>query len=392
VLPAFERRAMDASTVHVVHIGFFLDLEQRAPEQLLEDWWPLVDTAEIVARTGARVTVIQACERSATIVRNGITYHFLARPRSAATLAAAGDFVPLIQRLQADVFHVHGLGFPREILALSQHAPGIPILLQDHADGVPRIWRRGAHHQAMSRVAGVAFCALDQAQPFRRAGLLKPHVNVFEIPECSSRFVPGNQTLARALTGLHGDPAVLWVGHLDANKDPLTVLAAMAAAAQRLPDLHLFCCFGKAPLQREVERCIAEDPRLAGRVHLLGKVPHERIETLMQAADLFVLGSHHEGSGCSLIEALACGLAPVVTAIPSFRALTAEGAVGALWPCDQSAVLYRALLSVGERANRPPRQEVRAHFDRELSFEALGRKFRAAYQCLMRPARVASAQ
>ena len=52
----------------------------------------------------------------------------------------------------------------------------------------------------------------------------------------------------------------------------------------------------------------------------------------MRAADLFVLGSHREGSGYSLIEALACGLPPIVTDIPSFRSLTGAGVVGALWP------------------------------------------------------------
>ena len=114
---------------------------------------------------------------------------------------------------------------------------------------------------------------------------------------------------------------------------------AVAEASETLPLLQLFCCFGKAPLLAEVERCIAADRRLRDRVHLLGKVAHARIELLMQGADLFVLGSHHEGSGCSLIEALACGLSPLVTDIPSYRALTGEGRVGKLWPCGQPAEL-----------------------------------------------------
>ena len=37
------------------------------------------------------------------------------------------------------------------------------------------------------------------------------------------------------------------------------------------------------------------------------------------AADLFVVGSHHQGSGYALMEACACGAVPVVTAIPTFR-------------------------------------------------------------------------
>ncbi len=65
----------------------------------------------------------------------------------------------------------------------------------------------------------------------------------------------------------------------------------------------------------------------------------------MRAADLFVLGSHREGSSFALIEALATGLTPVVTDIPSLRALTGNGAVGALWPCGDAGALDDALRS-----------------------------------------------
>jgi glycosyltransferase involved in cell wall biosynthesis len=106
-------------------------------------------------------------------------------------------------------------------------------------------------------------------------------------------------------------------------------------------------------------------------------VSHERIEQLMRAADLFVLGSHHEGSGYSVIEALACGLPPIVTDIPSFRSLTGGGAVGALWPRGDSQALCEALTSA--RFDAETRAAVRAHFDRELSLHALGIKLAAMY-------------
>ena len=88
------------------------------------------------------------------------------------------------------------------------------------------------------------------------------------------------------------NPAVLWVGHLDDNKDPLTVLDGISAAARELPGLQLWCCFGKRAATGRSAEPHREDSRLRGRVQLLGRVPHETIEQLMQAADLFVLGSH----------------------------------------------------------------------------------------------------
>jgi glycosyltransferase involved in cell wall biosynthesis len=108
----------------------------------------------------------------------------------------------------------------------------------------------------------------------------------------------------------------------------------------------------------------------------------------MRAADLLVLGSHREGSGCSVIEALACGLPPVITDIPSFRALTAAGHVGALWPCGDPHKLCEALLSTAARPQEKMRVAVRAHFDAEVSFEAVGRKLVAAYEDLLQGKRM----
>jgi glycosyltransferase involved in cell wall biosynthesis len=370
--------------LHVAQISFFLDPRRTATE-ILRDWWPLVDCAEMVKRYGARVSVIQACKRAETLTRNGVEYHFVAPDPGDSSIIGARAFVALVGALEPDVFHVHGFCFPQEVMALAGLAPHVPILLQDHASGVPRLWRRRPWRRGFSVAAGVSFCALEQARPFVKAGLLRTAAPVFEIPECSSRFVAGDRQLARRATGLFGDPAVLWVGNLDRNKDPLTVLTAISKAVPHLPDLQLWCGFRTAPLLPEVRKRIDRDPRLRRRVHLLGEVSHERIELLMQAADLFVLGSHREGSGCSVIEALACGLPPVITDIPSFRALTGNGEVGALWPCGDSDALCGKLLSMAARPHQDMRPSVREHFDRELSFDAVGRKLVAACERLRDP-------
>src|SRR4029077_2174898 len=352
--------------VHVAQIGFFNDPQGRLPAQLLEAWGTLVDVAEAAARA-ARVSVVQACTHSQELERNGVRYYFL--PFDEGSKLARGHALGArLRQLAPSVLHVHGLGFHRDVRALAAVAPGIPIVLQDHASHPPRRWRRGAWRRGLSVADGIAFCAAGQAQPFASAGLLAAHTRVYEIPESTSRFAPGDRGAARRETGLHGDPAVLWVGNLDANKDPLTVLDAVSAVTRELPGLQLFCCFGVAPLLRQGQERIANDARLFARLELLARPPHERVEHLMLAADLFVLASHHEGSGYALIEALACGFPPLVTDIPSFLALTGAGAVGSLWRCGDAASLAGALRGGAARCGADARVAVRAHFERELSF------------------------
>jgi glycosyltransferase involved in cell wall biosynthesis len=256
-------------------------------------------------------------------------------------------------------------------------------MVQDHANRPPRIWQRLLWRRGLATLSGVAFCASPQAQPFVDAGLLARQTRIYEIPESTSRFMTGDRQQARDVTGLHGDPCLLWVGHLNQNKDPLTVLDGVSKAVEQLPGLQLWCCFGTAPLLDDVQGRIRSDPCLRGRVHLLGAIPHQKVERLMQAADLFLLGSHQEGSGYSLIEALACGLPPVVTDIPSFRSLTGHAKVGRLWACGDAAGLCSSLLSIMPHLGPQLRSSVRDHFEAELSFAALGRKLRSAYEDML---------
>jgi glycosyltransferase involved in cell wall biosynthesis len=363
--------------LHVAQINFLPAPKGLAHDEVLQRWHSLVDIAEVAASGGTRVTVVQAAARDDRLTRNGIDYHFI---DIRGLLGAAGRgrrFARLLTDIKADVMHANGLNFAREAFAVSQCLPQLPILIQDHANRPPRWWRRPQWRRWYAAVSGVAFTALEQARPFSAAGLFGPQVRLFAIPESSCRFAPGSRVDARVETGLYGDPCVLWVGHLSPGKDPLTVLDGVARAVSKLPDLQLWCAFGSAPMFDEVQHRIEHDPQLRERVHLLGKVAHRHVGALMQSADVFVSGSHSEGSGYALLEALACGVVPVVTDIPSFRALTDNGHVGKLWPCGDATRLAEALVDVA--ASRPSPEQVRAHFDATLSFAAVGRRWADAY-------------
>ena len=116
---------------------------------------------------------------------------------------------------------------------------------------------------------------------------------------------------------------------------------------------------------------------------LLGRLDHADMEDRFRSADLFVQGSHREGSGFALADAMACGAVPVVTDIPSFRFMTAaesdDEAVGARWPPGDAEAFAAALRRVAagdlERAGRAARRL----FDERLSWPAIGRRALAAY-------------
>src|SRR5262249_52028463 len=149
------------------------------------------------------------------------------------------------------------------------------------------------------------------------AGFADSPRRVHTVMEASTTFRALSRDAARIESGVDGRPAVLWVGRLNANKDPLTVLEGFERALPQLGEATLTMIYSTGELHGEVSDRIQRSAALRRRVRLLGGLPHQRLRAFFSAADLFVLGSHHEGSGYSLLEACACGAIPVVTDIPT---------------------------------------------------------------------------
>lgn len=373
--------------MRVVQVSFYRDPLRRPPGELLRAWPALLDVAAAVAATGVEVHVVQAASQTERVVRGAVTVHFerewftrWSARRNWLTVPSPGLLARLAD-LAPDVLHVHSLAFPIALRRAARVVP-CPILVQDHADSPPGRGRRWLTAGALTRCGGVAFTARAQAEAWGAARCLPTHLTVFEVPESSSHFTPGDRDAARRAAGVSGEPAVAWVGRLHPIKDPLTALDAFAAAVPRLPDPHLWCCYTEAPLLERVAARVQGDLRLRDRVHLLGRLPHGNVETLLRACDLYVAASRREGSGFAVLEALACGVPAVVTDIPSFRQLTGDGGVAALTPPGDPTAMSEAIVAWWERPRGGEQIAVRAHFERHLSFAAVGAGLRAAYEQL----------
>ncbi len=68
-----------------------------------------------------------------------------------------------------------------------------------------------------------------------KTGAISPNKKFSEIMEGSSDFLYSNRNEARQKTGLNGNPVLLWVGRLNENKDPLTVLSGFEMLLDDFP-------------------------------------------------------------------------------------------------------------------------------------------------------------
>ncbi len=362
------------TSLSVVQVNYAFDNELSDPDALLERFTTLTGWSEAVRAAGARGSaVVQRFHRPARLIRNGIEYVFVDRdvPRAVAAMSP-------------DIAHVNGIVFPVRTWmlrrALSPHAA---IVVQNHSDTGP-MGRAPALRMLARATRGAVdaylFAADEHVARWHRAGFIEPGRRTYQVMEASTMFTPTPRDDAQNHTGIGGTPALLWVGRLNANKDPLTVLDGFERSLQRhLPAATLTMIFGTAELLEDVRARIEGSSVLRDRVRLIGAVPQGDMPMYFSAADLFIVGSHHEGSGYSLMEALACGVTPVVTDIPTFRLLTGGGSVGTLWTPGDAADCARALVSAAGRDFDGDRPLVRDHFARHFSWAAIGRRAMEIY-------------
>jgi glycosyltransferase involved in cell wall biosynthesis len=370
--------------MHIVQLNYTYDPGIDDPEQLLERYHSLTGWGEALLEGGAsRVTTVQRFMRDAVFSRRGVDYLLMADGSggSPRPWTCPGRAHSEIARLNPDLVHVHGMIFPMQARMLATVCGKKPVLLvQDHGGGGPprrNPLRHMDFRYGLKVFDSFLFSTVAQAEPWRRAGLIGPEQTVYEVMEASTTLRAGSAQPG-AEGALPGNPSILWVGRLNRNKDPLTVLSAFEIALGTLREAHLTYVYQDGDLVSALEDRLACSPLLAKHVHLRGYVPYGSMAGVYTSADMFVSGSHSEGSGYALIEALACGLAPVVSDIPSFRALTCGGRIGVLCPPGDAPAFARAMIETS--LSRVERTSIACYFEQELSWKAVGRRAMEIYR------------
>lgn len=370
---------MRAVVVNYVYGAF------EEPKALLERYESLTGWAAGLAQAGVEVVVLQRFGRDATVERGGIRYEFVA-DRHAPHPKLWQLPIRLHQRARAlrpTVLHLNGLLFPLQVAMARAMHPRAALVVQHHAGRPMRGWRRQLQRAGLRGADGFLFAARALAAPWLAAGVIPSPNRVFEVMEGSTWFTAQPRAEARQRSGLHGEPLFLWVGRLDQNKDPLTVLQGFRGLLAQVPGARLAMLYGSEELLPSVLSCLDGDATLKRAVRLVGQVPHQEMVAYYSSADYFVLGSHEEGSGYALAEALACGVVPLVTNIPSFHMMTANGTLGALWAVGNAEAMTRAGLALLSQPHATHAAAARRFFEERLSYPAIGQEARAIYETVV---------
>jgi glycosyltransferase involved in cell wall biosynthesis len=281
----------------------------------------------------------------------------------------------MIRRWSPDVIFVNGFVFPLQLIQLRlQVGSQSKIIVLHRAEKPFTGWRKYLQVLADRCVNHYFFVSSEFGLDWKRAGIIANQKKICEIMQASSSFRAINRQHAREILKLHDEIIFLWVGRLDANKDPVTVIKAFINFAAANPQARLYMIYRENGLADEILSIIKNNSVAQLAIKLVGAVAHEKLGVWYSATDFFISGSHYEGSGVAVIEAMSCGCVPVLTDIISFRKLTAHGQYGILYKAGNAQDLQSKLGEVMQMDLEREKERVYHHFQREYSYEAIAKK------------------
>ena len=175
-----------------------------------------------------------------------------------------------------------------------------------------------------------------------------------------------------------GDTFAITVGNVIPRKNQAVLIRAVRELHD--PHFHLFIA-GDGPLEPEL-KSLAQELGVGDRVHLLGF--RRDVFRLSSAADIFLFSSRQEGLSVSVMEAMACGLPIVASAIRGNTDLIDPGAGGFLLDPDDAAGFADAIRQIlaqpeiRERMKRYNLEKIQSY-----SIEAVTRQMARLYESVM---------
>ena len=355
-----------------VFVSYNYSADINTPEDWINRINFYVGSLEYLSKTNTVIRVDQI-NYEGNFIHNGVQYFCVKSTKKK-------NYFPrklnrFVRSLAPDVVVVSSFLFPLQVIQLRLClGKKIKVIVQHHAEkpylGIKKLIQR----QASRFIDAYIFASYEIGADWVKRGNLINEKKIHEIVGGTSVFYPIEKIIAKQKTGVEGSVVFLWAGRFNANKDPLTVVKAFLKFVAIQPGVKLYMIYQTMELLNDVKALIAENKNSKDSIILIGPVQHSEMLYWLNSADFLVSGSHYEGSGTVVCEAMSCGCIPVVTDIPSFNAIAANGQFGLLYEAGNENALLSALRQTELIDLEDMRNKVLKHFKDELSFEAIARK------------------
>ncbi|MFJ6153562.1 glycosyltransferase [Micromonospora profundi] len=299
----------------------------------------------VTVRTPDRYDVVHVPAGPAEpVVKDALLPHMREFSRWLVERWRGGDWVP-------EVIHAHFWMSGLAALTAGRQT-GVPVVQTYHALGTVKRRYQGVQDTSPARrisyerelgrsVDRVVAQCRDEVGELVRMGVPRSRMTVVPSGVNLTSFTP----LGPAADREPGRARILTVGRLVERKGFQTVVRAMAL----VPDAECVVVGGPPeglletdPYARRL-RALADSCGVADRVHLVGAVPREEMGRWYRSADLLVAAPWYEPFGLTPLEAMACGVPVVGTAVGGIRDTVVDGTTGDLVPARDPHALATAI-------------------------------------------------
>jgi len=259
-------------------------------------------------------------------------------------IGAAVRLARLFRRERPHVVHVHNF-FSHVRAAAAAKWARVPVLVHTkHGAQYPDVW-------GSRRLAGAAYRLSDVLVAISedvRQGLMRTYrfapgkVRLVVNGIDTDRFGSVSKEMAsgrRRALGIEGRPLIGTVCRLSAEKGVPTLLEAFARLASSMPEARLLIVGDGA--ERPTCETRARELGVGDRARFLGM--REDVAAIYPLLDVYVQPSYTEGISLTILEASACGLPVIATAVGGNPEIVADGKSGRLVPPGDARALADAI-------------------------------------------------
>lgn len=303
---------------------------------------------EIALRCDLHIVALQYPYHRVVYQAFGATVHSLggANRGGRHTPGVWGEASRVIQALRPDVLHAFWAYEPGVVAGwFARRVPTIIHLAGGELIDLPDI---GYGLRGRRRVRWLMRWALDRARIVTAGSR--------QLIDMAEKFTGGREIVFAPL-GVPSYPSalstekfrsredeqtILNIGSLEPVKDQALLLRAFKRVSTVVPEARLIIA-GKGRLEGELH-ALSQSLEVASRVDFTGEMPHDKLPGLFQQAAVCVQTSRHEAQGMAVLEAAACGVPLVGTAVGAIADLSPKAAVAV--PVGDEASLSHALISL----------------------------------------------